>query len=381
MTTKDVALRTEQGVEVQNEGNKNFDLEEIHSLDSKVIEQIKTDMLNARKLIFTVLEKDVDYGHQPGTQGMALWDSGAQTIIRAYHSHVEHKVIYHQETDDLITWTMEANVFHNFNKEIIGQGVGSSSTRETKYKYRWVKKVEALALGYSEEDISELKTRDSKSDPGVTEYRVTNPEYGDLSNTLLAMASKRSEVDAAKSLPGVAGALKILFDSKLAKEKGVDGMREASKNENFPLTPDYKRFWSMVKGMGVSEDSAHKALGVDHLEDWIKAGHTLDDGVTFIGRKLVELINKGREQPPGTATQKQEPSPEPISRKITAPSKPEEIKTVDDLVGYVNLHWSMEESEIWKTLRYKDRQSFIDVAVQTPFEAYQELLLWRQSHK
>jgi len=368
MTTKEIAIREEAG--------QGFDLEEVHRLDSRIIPQIREDMENARKLIFSVLEKDVDYGHQPGTQGMALWDSGASMIIRAFHCHAEHKVIFHEESDDLITWTIEANIIHNASKEIIGQGVGSASTRETKYKYRWVKKIEALALGYSEEDIAELKTRDSKSDPGITEYRVINPEYGDLANTLLAMSSKRAEVDAAKSLPGVGGALKILFDPELSKKKGVQAIREAVKEES--EKPEYKRFWSMVKGMGVSEDSVHRALGVEHMEDWLNAGHTLDDAIILIGRKLVELSIRSKKPPenPETTTK--------VAQDIqteSAPVRPELIKTVDDLVNYARHFWGMDEAEMWKRLRYKDRDNFKYAAVQTPFEAYQELLLQRQAQK
>ena len=46
----------------------------------------------------------------------------------------------------------------------------------------------------------------------VDEYRVENPEYGEQVNTIAQMAAKRAETDAAKTLPGVASALRRLFE-------------------------------------------------------------------------------------------------------------------------------------------------------------------------
>ena len=249
-------------------------------LSTQAIAIITENIALAEKLVNSVLEDGVDFGITPGTKGAGLWDPGASKIMAAFNCYAKHNVIYHSEADDLISWTLEAELISRDSKAVVGTGVGGCSTREVKYHYRWSKN--PGEDGYTPEEINQLKKKTYTD--GNASYRIDNPDPGDLSHTILVMAAKRSEIDAVKSLPGVNSALRKLFDPNL---KPV----HAASTE-----PDWKHFWSIVKGMEINEKDAHRILGVESMKDW---KGTLDEALILIGKTLTELLKK-KPAPPVT---------------------------------------------------------------------------------
>ena len=269
-------------------------------LTDRAIAAITYDLKMAEKLVTTVLEEGIDFGQIPGVPGKGLWDPGGSKIINAFECYPRHKILYHEETDAVITWAIEAEIIHRESQQIVGAGVGACSTREPKYKYIWVVKEEALRMGYTEPQIDEggpapavvlslissLKKRKGKrrNSEGnwyeVEEYHVENPEYGQQVNTILQMAAKRSETDAAKTLPAVASALRRLLSPPEKDYKGGKG--KAAKNEKVnDDSPRWTTFWNAMKdilGEGYRE-KAHEICGVKSMDEWIKAGKQLDDAI------------------------------------------------------------------------------------------------------
>ncbi len=347
-------------------------VEEVHlgNLDSNAIAKIKHDIELCHKLAGEVLVEGIDYGEIPGVKGKGLWDSGASKIIRSYECHAEHKILIHEENEEVIGWTIEALLIHNESGKIIGSGLGSCSTREAKYGYRWVKNPKNF--GYSDEAIKELRYRAAYG--GEIEYRIDNPDAGDLINTLLVMACKRAEVDAAKSLPGVIATLKPIFEGSAPKKQGpVD--EEMS----------YKDFYTFFNACGVSIESVHKALEVKSLKDWVAAGKTLKEAQALIVKKLVALTAKRKVEPPPPQPPQTPPThtPDHTGDDLFKESKenfelweiitPDEIKTIDDLLRAGDKCWGLTEEEIWLKLRYKDRANFTHAGVQTAWDAFVEL--------
>ncbi|MDZ4230257.1 MAG: hypothetical protein U1B77_00380 [Dehalococcoidales bacterium] len=260
MATKQVVVR---------ETGEIIEVPEGAQLTSRAIEDIAENMRLCEKLVATVLEDTIDYGQTPGTQGKGLWDPGASKIIRAFRLHTEHHVIFHEESDELVSWTIEARLVDNAG-HIAGTGLGAASTRETKYKYRWVPKPEEF--GYAKEQVDDLKTKVGYG--GVTLYRIENPEYGELVHTLLAMAAKRSECDAAKSLPGVGSALRKLFDKKQTAPPRKE--------------PDWAGFWGRIAQMGLAEPDVHSMLEVKSIKEWLDKGKDLDEAIKTLAQKMAD---------------------------------------------------------------------------------------------
>lgn len=250
-------------------------------LTDVAIETIAHNIRQSERLVFSVLEKDIDYGRIPGTSQDGLWDPGASKVINAFNAYPDYRVLYHVEEDSLISYTIQSMLTSRESQTVVGSGIGAASTKETKYKYRWVP--DPKNYGYSAEEINTLKFKDNK-------YRITNPEYGELVNTMAKMAAKRADVDAAQSLPGVGSALRKLFTGKKIQEN--------------TQSPNWNSFWSQVSALGLSEDNVHEMLGVKSIKDWLASSKTLNQAIETLSQKLADR------RPP--APQQEQRDPETI---------------------------------------------------------------------
>ena len=155
-------------------------------------------------VVMTKMDRGIHYAIIPGTQQEALLDPGASTLMSVTRSRPRHTILdVREEEDGHIVVIMAVDLVYTPAGGpglVVATGIGATSTHETKYAYRWVPEDE-LPTGI---DKTTLKQRTRQHD---TYYRIPNPDLGDLWNTLVKMAAKRAEVDAAQHLPGVAEAL------------------------------------------------------------------------------------------------------------------------------------------------------------------------------
>lgn len=211
----------------------------------------------AEELVMNVLEPGIDWGIHPGTTSYALKDPGAAKIINAFRCYSDPEIIRHVADDKEITFVIKGRLIHRNTGETVGTGVGSCSSLETKYRYRWVSADELGRQGLKTEG---LKTRGKGEN---TRYRITNPEWDELQNTIFKMACKRYEVDAAQGLPGVGTALGKLFGK--------------------PVERTYRWFWPLTQRLGFpNEEAVHKVLGVSSMKDWLAKERTLDEAIEVL---------------------------------------------------------------------------------------------------
>lgn len=247
-------------------------------LDPMEIEIAQHNKLIAEKLVASVLDEGVDYGQIPGLEGKCLFDPGAAAIMNAFNVYAQHEVIYHEEKEGIISWVIQTKLIHRESQNVVSTGVGACSTKEPKYKYRWLWKSE-LPPDLTEEELKKLKKRKRGDD---YQYRVVNPEYGELVNTIMSMAAKRSEVDAVKGLPGAGSALRKLLDPKVKKQ-------QQQQQEG----PDWDKFWGWAGSAGVA-DRVHDMLGVKSMKDWLAQGFTLETAKqTLIEKMKVQTQSSG----------------------------------------------------------------------------------------
>lgn len=169
-------------------------------LTPQAIALVKDNLKHCELLTHDVLEKDIDYGIIPGVARSFLWDSGASKIMAAFNCYPRYTMLKSVEEAGGISITMECSLFSRQSRQVVSTGVGACSTRETKYKYRWVLNPDDWGV-----PRKGLKQRpDGK-------FQIPNPELGELVNTMVKMAAKRADIDAVQSLPGVAAALTKLF--------------------------------------------------------------------------------------------------------------------------------------------------------------------------
>jgi hypothetical protein len=144
-------------------------------------DQLSLSQVAARvNLVHNILEKVMKQGTHFGTvQGCGdkktLFKPGADLLAMTFRLVPRFKV----DTADLGNGHVEYSVtcsMHNSAGELLGEGVGSCSTMEKKYRYR----------------------KDSKGN------KIENEDIADVRNTVLKMAKKRAQVDATLTVTGAA---------------------------------------------------------------------------------------------------------------------------------------------------------------------------------
>ena len=252
------------------------------------IESTVRSLALLQQMVRDVLVRGRDYGRVPGIPAEFLWDPGASQIIASFNCHTGPRRFLHFVDDgQKISIIIEVPIIHNPSGLEVGSGIGASSTKETKHKYRWIDN--PREWGFDEEATKSMRT---KTQDGRTLYRVLNPEHDELLNTITRMASKRAEVDAAEGLPGAASALRELFEGKAPSPGKAPG---GTPGEGDDDSPRWTTFWSQAKVLLGDEaerrgvevgDIVHQILGVKSMKAWVKAGKSLDDAIRALSEKL-----------------------------------------------------------------------------------------------
>jgi hypothetical protein len=163
-----------------------------------VMRQALDLFVSRREAAKSILEEgvDKDYSQLPGTPKPSLHQPGADKLISAFG--LTPRIV---ARPDLSVFDHEAGFYYIKNQfdvlngdKVVGTGIGTASSKESKYAYRWMKK---------EQIESHPKLRDYKLDDFEkqsnqygTRYKVPNPDIHDLVNTLEKMAAKRAKTSA-----------------------------------------------------------------------------------------------------------------------------------------------------------------------------------------
>lgn len=173
-----------------------------------------------QELMKSIMHDGEHYGVIPGTNKPSLYKAGAEKIGFIFRLAPEFEI----DRDDLPNGHREYRVLcklrHMGTQVLVGEGVGSCSTMESKYRWRNESVTEEVGPVPKEywdtpkEDFSGRakalenlygpgKYKPKKTDSGWVTLKVTgdggrveNPDIADQYNTVLKMAKKRAYVDA-----------------------------------------------------------------------------------------------------------------------------------------------------------------------------------------
>jgi len=175
------------------------------------VEGIKAQVALIQNVMADVMQEGEHYGTIPGCDKPSLLQPGAEKLGLTFRLAPEFSI----ETSDLGKGHREHRVTcsltHIPTGQRIGQGVGSCSTMESKYRYRNDSDFEVTGDPIPK-DAKERKREYRKQGFGMRkvesvwewvrykeERKVENPDIADTYNTVLKMAKKRAHVDAIKS--------------------------------------------------------------------------------------------------------------------------------------------------------------------------------------
>lgn len=184
------------------------------------LEQVKQRVQKLHQVMRELMREEQHYGTIPGTDKPTLYLAGAQLLDMTFRFapkfEIQEKDLGNGHREDKVITTL----IHVPTGTVVGQGVGSCSTLESKYRYRkqyLEDEVGSVPKAYWETKREDSKARDrvlvetfgpgkyriKKTEGQWKVYRITgdserieNPDIADTYNTILKMAKKRSLVDA-----------------------------------------------------------------------------------------------------------------------------------------------------------------------------------------
>lgn len=181
-----------------------------------------------------------------------LTKDGSYRIFALFGVTPGDPVLEKERADGHLTVTAKIPLYHTETGKYITTGVGSCSTRESKYAYRKGErvcpecKVPAIRKSKDKDEFycwSKLDGCGAKfagTDDRITGQqlgRVENPDIADQENTVLKMATKRAEVAGAQKLPGVSE----LFTQDLGdvEHENLNGGSQRSHSSSSAPTPTH----------------------------------------------------------------------------------------------------------------------------------------------
>jgi len=160
-----------------------------HSLPMSA-EQVRDQVNAVQKIMQGVMREGEHYGKLPGSKKPSLWKPGAEKLCMAFHIEPSYQV-EDLSAPDCYRYRVRCVGTHQGTGIKLGEGMGSASSNEE--KYRWRRTVCAEEFDNTPE--SRRRTKYGLKQGGGT-YTVkqvrTEPDDGD--NTILKMACKRAHV-------------------------------------------------------------------------------------------------------------------------------------------------------------------------------------------
>lgn len=151
---------------------------------------ILTQVKVIQEVMQAVMKPDVHYGIIPGTQKPSLWKPGAEVLCAVFRIADSYK-IEDLSDGDSYRYRVTCIGTHQTSGTVMGEGIGSCSSNEKKYK--WIK-------AYPREWDATAENRRRKvygwDKQKRAEYEIlqVRAERDDIDNTVLKMAAKRAKV-------------------------------------------------------------------------------------------------------------------------------------------------------------------------------------------
>lgn len=177
------------------------------------VEEIVEQVRKIQKVMGLVMKPDEHYGVIPGTSGKpSLLKPGAEKLLLLFRLDPQYSAV-EQRDGNHVTITSTCVLFHIPTGQRRGSGMGSCSTKESKYAYRKSERVcpecksPAIIKGkaqygggwlcWKKKGGCDAKFKDGdKAIESQDTGRVANEDLPDVYNTVLKMANKRSLVAA-----------------------------------------------------------------------------------------------------------------------------------------------------------------------------------------
>lgn len=295
-----------------------------------------------------------DYGKIPGTDKPTLLKPGAEKLIDLFNCTPEFTLVPEFSREDFAVgffkYTFRCRILSRGTNAVLAEGFGSANSREQRYRWRTASRkcpgcqAEAIIQGKSEygggwvcfKKKGGCGAKFSGDDTRITSQpvgRVENEDIADLDNTILKMAKKRAQVDAAISLTRCSDMFTQDVEDLMGSPDEAHeptGIPPAAPRESPPVSTEQRkpaarrsledakkldRFKELV-GFGKHKSTTiaaltHEQLGeaMDEGEAWVKANpvywnlNKMQNQLDLLGLEYEARANKASPSAPAISQQ------------------------------------------------------------------------------
>jgi hypothetical protein len=187
---------------------------EARSMSVAAVQETASQVHQVQSIMKSLMVEETHFGVIPGTKKPSLYQPGAQMLCFAFRLIPEYEVTTHrlEENHREVVVTCRLS---NQAGQLLGSGVGSCSTMESKYRYRGAELAptgrEVPKAYWDAKKLNAASAAKLIGGPGFVakkddagtwmvfekgEGKAENPDVADAWNTVLKMAKKRAFVDA-----------------------------------------------------------------------------------------------------------------------------------------------------------------------------------------
>lgn len=249
-----------------------------------------------QEVMKSVMHLDEHYGTIPGTKKPSLYKAGAEKLSLTFRLRPEYEIRRSDLGNGHREYEVVATLYHIPTGQSVGQGVGSATTMEGKYRYR-TGPVELTGKPvpkeyWTDRNIDLIGGKGfvtKKNDAGTWEIAIRGEQIehdnpADYYNTVLKMAKKRAHVDAILTATAASDIFtqdvedmpEVIPVVKKAEEKPPlkEPQKKAPQSDPSKISDaQRKRFYAIAKGTGYSDEQIRERLaemGIEHTTDILK---------------------------------------------------------------------------------------------------------------
>lgn len=229
----------------------------------EVLEQVKM----IQDLMSQAMKVDEHYGKIPGTKKDTLYKAGAEKLGLMFRLRPEFVVTETNLPNNHVSFRIRCILHHITSGQVWGDGVGSCSTLESKYRYRWAKTAKKPSKEEAEVLKAEGKGKWQKQD-GQWAWceRIEHENPADFWNTALKMAKKRAHVDATLTATAASDIftqdVEELQENMAVYAEAEEAKAEPEKPKESPIITKLQlnRLHAITHEYGVTKESAGKIV-------------------------------------------------------------------------------------------------------------------------
>jgi hypothetical protein len=258
-----------------------INFEEYAMSSADVLKQINV----IQEVMGAVMHKDEHYGTIPGTNKPSLYKPGAEKLSLVFRLRPEYQITRSDMPNNHREYEVVCTLFHIPTGQSVGQGVGSATTMEGKYRYRGGEKESTgkpVPKDYwnfkNNGKIKEAQTLIGGNGfavgkiNGVWEIcsigeKIEHDNPADYYNTILKMAKKRAHVDAILT----ATAASDIFTQDIEDMPEIFGAQKAKEPAEIKK-PERKKPENTKPELPIQKDIVTKIFSVDSKSGTTKNG-------------------------------------------------------------------------------------------------------------